>query len=68
MPKDYSRRPSRLLEDISLDYEVLGSLSYGHPRAHYPGGYRIRLLRGPPGLLDLCAMVQDGVERKAAED
>jgi hypothetical protein len=37
--KDYSPRPSRLLEDILLDSKVLRSLSYGHPRAHYPGGY-----------------------------
>jgi hypothetical protein len=37
--KDYSLRPSRLLEDILLDYKVLRGLSYGHPRAHYPGGY-----------------------------
>jgi hypothetical protein len=29
--KDYSPRPSRLLEDIQLDYKVLGRLSYGHP-------------------------------------
>jgi hypothetical protein len=26
----YSPRPSRLLENILLDYKVLGSLSYGH--------------------------------------
>jgi hypothetical protein len=31
--KDYSPRPSRLLEDIQLDYKVLGRLSYGHPWA-----------------------------------
>jgi hypothetical protein len=30
MLKDYSPRPSRLLEDILFDYKVLGSLSYGH--------------------------------------
>jgi ABC-type Zn uptake system ZnuABC Zn-binding protein ZnuA len=29
--KDYSPRPSRLLEDILLDYKVLGGLLYGHP-------------------------------------
>jgi hypothetical protein len=37
--KDYSPMPSRLLEDILLDYKVLEGLSYGHPRAHYPGRY-----------------------------
>jgi hypothetical protein len=31
MLKDYSPRSSRLLEDILLDYKVLGGLSYGHP-------------------------------------
>jgi hypothetical protein len=30
-PKDYSSRPSRLLETILLDYKVLGGLSYGPP-------------------------------------
>jgi hypothetical protein len=29
--KDYSPRPSRLLEDILLDYKVLRGLSYGLP-------------------------------------
>jgi hypothetical protein len=29
--KDYSPRSSRLLEDILLDYKVLGGLSYGYP-------------------------------------
>jgi hypothetical protein len=33
--KGYSLRPSRLLEDILLDYKVLRGLSYGHPWAHY---------------------------------
>jgi hypothetical protein len=37
--KDYSPRPSRLLENILLDYKVLGGLSYGHPWTHYSGGY-----------------------------
>jgi hypothetical protein len=37
--KDYSPRVLRLLEDILLDYKVLGGLSYGHPWAHYSGGY-----------------------------
>jgi hypothetical protein len=35
---NYSRRPSRLLEVISLDYKVLEGLSYGHPWAHHGGG------------------------------
>jgi hypothetical protein len=52
--KDYSPRPSRLLEDILLDYKVLRGLSYGHPWAHYSGRYHDRLLGGPLGLLDLC--------------
>jgi hypothetical protein len=43
-------------------------LLYGHPRAHYLGGYWNRLLHEPPRLLNLCATVQDGVERKEAED
>jgi hypothetical protein len=30
---------ARLPEDISLDYKVLEGLSYGHPRAHYPGHF-----------------------------
>ena len=63
--KDYSPRPSRLLEDILLDYEVLGGLSYGHPWAHYSGGYQDRLLSGPLGLLDLGNTAPAGVERKA---
>jgi hypothetical protein len=61
---DYSSRPSRLLETILLDYKVHGGLSYGHPWAHYSGGYQDRLLGGPLGLLNLCYMVLDGVERK----
>jgi hypothetical protein len=40
MLKDYSPRPSRQLEDILLDYKVLGGLSYGHPWAHNPGRYQ----------------------------
>jgi hypothetical protein len=62
--KDYSPRPSRLLEDIMLNYKVLGGLSYGHPWAHYSGGYQDRLLGGPLGLLDLCYAAPVGVERK----
>jgi hypothetical protein len=42
-------------------------VSYRHPRAHYPGGYWNRLLLGLPGQFDLCAVVQDSVEYKAAE-
>jgi hypothetical protein len=56
--------PSRLLETILLDYKVLGGLSYGHPWAHYSGGYQDRLLSGPLALLDLCCMVPAGVKRK----
>jgi hypothetical protein len=63
--KDYFPRPSRLLEDILLDYKVLGGLSYGHPWAHYSGGYWDRLLRGPLGLLDLGCTTPSCVERKA---
>jgi hypothetical protein len=47
-----------------LDYKVLGGLSYGHPWAHYSGGYQDRLLGGPLGLPDLCYTALDGVERK----
>jgi hydroxyacyl-ACP dehydratase HTD2-like protein with hotdog domain len=39
-------------------------LSYGHPWAHYSGGYQDRLLGGPLGLLDLCYTVPVGMERK----
>jgi hypothetical protein len=63
--KDYSPRPSRLVEDILLDYKVLVGLSYGHPWAHYSGGYQDRLLRGPLGLLDLGCTTPDGVKHKA---
>jgi hypothetical protein len=62
--KDYSPRPSRLLEDILLDYKVLWGLSYGHPWAHYSGGYKDRLVGGLLGLLDLCYTAPAGVERK----
>jgi hypothetical protein len=48
--KNYSPRPSRLLEDNLLDYKVLRDLSYGHPLAHYSGEYQDRLLGGPLGL------------------
>jgi hypothetical protein len=57
-------RPSRLLEAILLGYKVLGGLSYGHPWAHYLGGYQDRLLGGPLGLLDLCRTVPVGVRHK----
>jgi hypothetical protein len=63
--KDYSSRPSRVLEDILLDYKVLEGLSYGHPWAHYSGGYLDRLLHGPLGLLDLGYTAPAGMERKA---
>jgi hypothetical protein len=63
-PEDYSSRPSRLLKTILLDYKVLGGLSYGHPWAHYSGGYQDRLLGGPLGLPDLCYTVPDGVQHK----
>jgi hypothetical protein len=39
-------------------------LSYGHPWAHYSGGYQDRLLGGPLGLPALCYTTPDGVERK----
>jgi hypothetical protein len=64
MLKDYSPRPSRLLENILLDYKVLEGLSYGHPWAHYSGGYQDRLLGGPLGLLKLCYTVPVSVKRK----
>jgi hypothetical protein len=63
--KNYSPRPSRLLEDNLLDYNVLRDLSYGHPLAHYSGGYQDRLLGGPLGLPDLGCTAPDGVEQKA---
>jgi hypothetical protein len=39
-------------------------LSYGHPWAHYSGGYQDRLLGGPLRLLDLSYTAPDGVECK----
>jgi hypothetical protein len=51
-------------KNILLDYKVLGGLSYGHPWAHYSGGYLDRLLGGPLRLLDLRYMAPAGVERK----
>jgi hypothetical protein len=65
MLKEYSPMPSRLLEDILLDYKVLGGLSYGHPWAHYSGGYWDRLLRGSLGLLDWGCTTPVGVECEA---
>jgi hypothetical protein len=62
--EDYSSGPSRLLETILLDYQLLGGLSYGPPWAHYLGGYQDRLLGGPLGLLGLCHMAPDGMGRK----
>jgi hypothetical protein len=53
-----------ILEDILLDYKVLGGLSYGHPWGHYSGGYQDRLLDRPLGLLDLCYTTHAGVEHK----
>jgi hypothetical protein len=62
MLKDYSPRPSRLLEDILLDYKVLRGLLHGNHWAHC--GYHDRLVGGPLGLLDLCYTTPVGVERK----
>jgi hypothetical protein len=39
-------------------------VSYGHPWAHYLGGYQDRLLGGPLGLPDLCRTVPVGVRCK----
>jgi hypothetical protein len=65
--KDYLPRLSRLLEDILLDYKVLGDLSYRHPWTHYSGGYLDRLLRGPLdyslGLHDTCWRGAQGLQR-----
>jgi hypothetical protein len=47
-----------------LDYKVLRGLSYGHPCAHYSGGYQDRLHSGLLGLPDLSYTAPDGVERK----
>jgi hypothetical protein len=58
--KEYSPRPSRLLEDILLDYKVLRALSYGHPRAHYPSGSWTNYYMGPRDYstwATLCKMV-----------
>jgi hypothetical protein len=64
MPEDYSSRPSRLLKTILLNYKVLGGLSYGHPWAHYLGGYQDRLLGGPLGLPGLGCTTPVGVKHK----
>jgi hypothetical protein len=42
----------------------MACVSYGHPWAHYFGGYQDRLLGGPLGLPDLCYTTPDGMERK----
>jgi hypothetical protein len=39
-------------------------VSYGHPWAHYSGGYQHRVLGGPLGLPDLFYTAPDGMERK----
>jgi hypothetical protein len=44
------------------------SLSYGHPWAHYTGGYQDRLLGGPLGLFDLGYMAPAGVEPRTTDD
>jgi hypothetical protein len=62
--EDYSSRPSRLLETILLDYNILGGLSYVPPWAHCIGVYQDRLLGGPLGLPGLCHTAPDGVRRK----
>jgi hypothetical protein len=62
--KDYSPSPSRLLEDILLNYKVLGGLSYGYPWAHHSSGYQDRLLGGSMVLLNLGYMTPASVERK----
>jgi hypothetical protein len=40
----------------------LTPVSYGHPWAHYSGGYQDRLLGGPLGLIDFCCMTPAGVK------
>jgi hypothetical protein len=45
--KDYSPRPSRLLEDILLDYKVLGGLCMDIPRPTTQVGTRIDYSVGP---------------------
>jgi hypothetical protein len=66
--KDYSPRPSILLEGILLDYKVLGGLSYGHPWAHSSGEYQDRLLGAPLGLLYLGCTAPVGVKCKDYKD
>jgi hypothetical protein len=39
----------------------MATLSYGHPWAHYSGGYQDQLLGGPLGLPDLCCKTPNGV-------
>jgi hypothetical protein len=63
---DYSPRPSRLLENILLDYKVLMGLPYGHPWAHYSGGYQDQLLSGPLGQLNLGCTAQGVVKHKGS--
>jgi hypothetical protein len=43
---------------------LLLGLSYGHPWAHYSGGYQHRLVGGPLGLLNLFNTAPADVERK----
>jgi hypothetical protein len=65
--KDYLPRPSRLLDNILLDYKVLGGLSYGHPWAHSSCGYQDRLLDGPLGLLYLGCTAHVSMKGKEYE-
>jgi hypothetical protein len=45
--RDYSPRPSRLLENILLDYKILESLLYGHPLLTTQVGTRTDCYMGP---------------------
>jgi hypothetical protein len=62
---NYTRKSSRLLEAISLDYKVLENLSYRHPWAYHGGGSN-PTTRWALGTTQLVAMVQDGVDYKAS--
>jgi hypothetical protein len=52
------------LNGMILCYRLMTKLSYGHPWAHYLGGYQDRLLGGPLGLLYLGSTTPVGGKHK----
>jgi hypothetical protein len=61
LPSNFHDNPESLVRRVRPRLLIL---SYGHPWAHYSGGYQDRLLGGPLGLLILGCTTPTGVERK----